>query len=133
MASVTEQRGHARLDIALSVSFVVQRPGGEISERAESISSDISASGIRLMSPKVLEKGSILSLEIQLPDDHAEPILAEGEVVWQNKISEFSYETGAVLTHMQDQDKKRFMGFVFDQLSRFVGAAPAEDSRRSLH
>ncbi len=116
-----EQRKHARLDIALAVSYAIQREGGEASEMAETLSSDISASGIRLMTPVPLDNGSLLSLEINLPNVESPPICAKGEVVWQSKISEYSYETGTVIKHMDEQDKMRLMGFVFDQLSRLVG------------
>jgi c-di-GMP-binding flagellar brake protein YcgR len=124
--SSKDQRRHARLDIALSVNYAIQQQaGGEASEMAETLSSDISASGLRLMTVAPLENGSILNLEIALPEDApqaAEPIKAQGEVVWQNKISDFSYETGTVIKHMDEQDKKRLMSFVFDQMSRLVGA-----------
>ena len=124
--SSKDQRRHARLDIALSVNYAIQQQsGGEASEMAETLSSDISASGLRLMTVAPLENGSILNLEIALPEDapqSAEPIKAQGEVVWQNKISDFSYETGTVIKHMDEQDKKRLMSFVFDQMSRLVGA-----------
>lgn len=122
--SSKDQRRHARLDIALAVNYAIQQAGGEPSEMAETLSSDISASGLRLMTVAPLENGSILNLEITLPEDWpgaGDPIRALGEVVWQNKISDFSFETGAVIKHMEETDKKRLMSFVFDQMSRLVG------------
>ena len=132
-----DQRRHARLDIALSVNYAIREagPDGTIkaSEMAETLSSDISASGLRLMTVAPLENGSILNLEIALPEDWpnpaksvSEPIRAQGEVVWQNKISDYSYETGTVIKHMEESDKKRLMSFVFDQMSRLVGAFTAD-------
>lgn len=124
-ASSKDQRRHARLDIALAVNYAIDQAGGEASEMAETLSSDISASGLRLMTVAPLENGSILNLEITLPEewpDAGDPIKAQGEVVWQNKISDFSYETGTVIKHMEERDKKRLMSFVFDQMSRLVGA-----------
>jgi c-di-GMP-binding flagellar brake protein YcgR len=123
--SSKDQRRHARLDIALAVNYAIQQSGGEASEMAETLSSDISASGLRLMTVAPLENGSLLNLEITLPEDWptaGDPIRAHGEVVWQNKISDFSYETGTVIKHMDEADKKRLMSFVFDQMSRLVGA-----------
>lgn len=120
-----QRRRHARLDIALAVNYAIQQAGGETSEMAETLSSDISASGLRLMTVAPLENGSLLNLEITLPEEWpeaSEPIKAQGEVVWQSKISDFSYETGAVIKHMNELDKKRLMSFVFDQMSRLVGA-----------
>lgn len=126
--SSKDQRRHARLDIALAVNYAIQQSGPdgvvEASEMAETLSSDISASGLRLMTVAPLENGSILNLEITLPEEWpgaGDPIRAKGEVVWQNKISDYSYETGAVIKHMEENDKKRLMSFVFDQMSRLVG------------
>ena len=123
MGQPAEKRRCARLDMALSVSFAVESPGGKVSPMAEALSSDISAGGLRLMTPQPLQNGSLLNLEIQLPDDNIEPIRACGEVVWQNKLSDFSYETGTLIKSMDEIDKRRFMGFVFDQMSRLVGSS----------
>ena len=117
-----DQRRHARLDIALSVSYAIHEEGSAASDMAETLSSDISATGLRLMTVAPLENGAILNLEIALPDQEGEPIRATGEVVWQSKISDYSYETGAVIKHMEERDKARLMGFVFDQMSRLVGS-----------
>lgn len=127
-----EQRRHARLDIALAVNYAIQHHEGvEASEMAETLSSDISASGLRLMTVAALENGSILNLEISLPQEGVEPIRAKGEVVWQNKISDYSYETGTVIKHMDEQDKMRLMGFVFDQMARLVGSFGPQGSNGS--
>ncbi len=116
-----EQRKHARLDIALAVSYAIKDHRGEPSEMAETLSSDISASGLRLMTVAPLENGATINLEITLPEENVAPIRAIGEVVWQNKISDYSYETGTVIRHMDDQDKMRLMSFVFDQMAKLVG------------
>lgn len=116
-----DKRKYARLDIALTVSYAVEASSGKISEYAEALSSDISAGGLRLMTPTALETGSRLDLEIFLGDDPEKRVHAKGEVVWQNKISNTSFETGIFLNHMETDEKKKLMGFVFDQMSRAVG------------
>lgn len=115
------RRKYARLDIALTVSYAVEDVAGKISEYAEAVSSDISAGGLRLMTPTPLATGSHLDLEVFLGDDVANKINAKGEVVWQNKISDTSYETGVLINHMDNEAKKKLMSFVFDQMSRLVG------------
>ena len=115
-----ERRRYARLDIALSVSYAVLNSSTDENELNEAWSSDISAGGLRMMTPTSLENGNQLDLEIFVEDD-TKPIHADAEVVWQNKISDTCYETGAIIRYMPENDKKRFMGFVFDQMSRFVG------------
>lgn len=116
-----ERRRSARLDIALSVNYMVRDSSGEVTEMAEAMSSDISATGLRLMTPTPMRNGSTLDLEITIEGQQGEPVRASCEVVWQNQISETSYEIGAIIRHIGDQDKKRFLEFVFDQMTQLVG------------
>ena len=116
-----DRRKYARLDIALTVSYAMESSSGKISEYAEAVSSDISAGGLRLMTPTALEVGAHLDLEIFLGEDPENKIHSKGEVMWQTKISNTSYETGVFLSHMDIDDKKKLLGFVFDQMSRLVG------------
>lgn len=125
IGTIPNKRRFARLDIALSVNYLVRNENGEPSEMAEAMSSDISAGGFRLMTPRALRVGSTLDLEVSIEGDRSEPIQVVGEVVWQNYVSDASYETGIVIRHMLDKDKQRFMSFVFDQMSRLMGV-PAQ-------
>lgn len=121
MPNANNRRKYARLDIALTVSYAVEDVTGKISDYAEAVSSDISAGGLRLMTPAPLENGMRLDLEIFLGDAPEKKIGAKGEVVWQNKISDTSYETGVTIHYMDNDSKKLFMEFVFDQMARLVG------------
>ena len=116
-----ERRKFARLDLALTVSYKVsgQSAGHPIDPR-EAVSSDVSLGGLRLMAPTRLENGTLLDLEILLGEDENSPLSAEGEVMWQSRISDVSYETGVQIRNMPNSDKKRFMEFVFDQMSKVV-------------
>lgn len=116
-----DQRKYARLDIALSVSYSLRNAGGTVSEIADAMASDISAGGLRLMTADPLRAGDIIDLEITITGQDGAPIQASGEVVWQNQITERSFEIGAVIKYMDDANKRRFMAFVFDQMSRVVG------------
>ncbi len=120
---IQNKRRYARLDIALSVSYAIKVPGGQTSELAEAMSSDISAGGLRLMTPGPLKAGDILDLEITISGNESEPIMASGEVVWQTRISDTSYETGTIIKYIKETDKQRFMAFVFDQMSRLMGSS----------
>ena len=116
-----ERRKFARLDLALTVSYrVAGEAGGLPLDPREAISSDVSLGGLRLMTPTALKNGTLLDLEIVLGDDEGNPVNASGEVVWQNKISETSFETGVMIKGMPGDDKGRFMQFVFDQMSKVV-------------
>lgn len=121
MDGTLERRKYARLDLALTVSY---RETGRVIEKPfdprEAVSSDLSMGGIRLMTPTHLENGAILDLEIILGEEGVSPISAEGEVIWQNRLASFSFETGVMIRSMPMTDKKRFMEFVFDQMAKLV-------------
>lgn len=122
----SEKRRFARLDIALSVSYAVRGSNGELSELADAMSSDISAGGLRLMTPSALKAGDLLDIEITIGEDTTLKIPASAEVVWQTQITDTSYETGAIIRYMCEADKQRFMSFVFDQMSRVMGGVITE-------
>lgn len=118
--SGAERRKFARLDLALTVSYAVTDPSGKLMDPREALSTDISVGGLRLMTPTPLERGAELALEIFLGEEDDRPIRATGEVVWQSKISATSFETGVTIKEMPGDDKKRFMSFVFDQLTKVL-------------
>lgn len=120
--SADNRRKYARLDLALSVSYTIQDPHGPNHDPRDALSSDISMGGIRLMTPSALETGALLDLNITLEGHEDEPILATGEVVWQRKLANTSFETGVILKNMPEADRSRFMQFVFDQMSKIVTA-----------
>ncbi len=118
--SGSERRKFARLDLALTVSYRIIGQSEMAPDPREGISSDVSIGGLRLMTPTALANGTMLALDIVLGDDEGDPITAEGEVVWQSKITNTSYETGVMIKNMPDVDKNRFMSFVFDQMAKVV-------------
>lgn len=121
MVQGVERRKFARLDLALTISYRVSgHSAGRPTDPRDAISSDISMGGVRLMTPTRLDNGTMLELEIFLGDDASNPVRANGEVVWQNKISNTSYETGVMIKGMPGDDKSRFMQFVFDQMAKVV-------------
>ena len=117
-----ERRKFARLDLALTIGYriVGSKPQAVNEDPLEGLSSDVSLGGLRLMTPTPLDNGTQLELTIALSEDH-ESIKAQGEVVWQTKLSATSFETGVLIKGMSVDDRSRFMSFVFDQMSK-VGA-----------
>ncbi|MBI2342919.1 MAG: PilZ domain-containing protein [Deltaproteobacteria bacterium] len=118
----SEKRKFARLDLALSVSYVPLGAHQPPQDPREALSSDISQGGLRLMTPTALPVGTELELQITLEGNEHAPIVATGEVVWQNKLSPTSFETGVTIQTMPTADRSRFMQFVFDQMSKLVGS-----------
>ncbi len=123
--SADEKRKFARLDLALSVSYAVRDGGRIVHDPREALSSDISEGGLRLMTPTALAVGTEVDLIITLEGNAQHPIHAVGEVVWQQKHSAMSFETGVTIREMPQTDRSRFMQFVFDQMSKIVGV-PAQ-------
>ncbi len=121
MVQGQERRKYARLDLALTISY--RETGehvGKMQNLREALSSDISEGGFRLMTPGKLSNGTLLQLGIILGDDDNDQISATGEVVWQSKVSDNSFETGVMIKEMPNEDKSRFMQYVFDQMSRVL-------------
>lgn len=116
----SNRRKYARLDLALTVSYAPIDSSGVPVDPREALSSDLSAGGLRLMMPTASEMGAQLDLMIYLEGQDDKPVHATGEVLWQNKISTTSYETGVAIRTMPDPDKRRFMEFVFDQMTKVV-------------
>ena len=78
--------------MALTISYRVKgESASQPVDPREAISSDISMGGVRLMTPTALDNGTMLDLEIFLGEDESNPVRAEGEVMWQNKISNTNY------------------------------------------
>ncbi len=120
MSDLDNRRRFARLDLALSVSYSIKGSSETVQNPREALSSDISAGGVRLMTPHSMKPGDLLDLIIELEGNDGDPLQAVGEVVWQNKISNTSYETGVTITEMPTSDRSRFMQFVFDQMSKII-------------
>jgi c-di-GMP-binding flagellar brake protein YcgR len=117
----SERRKYARLDLALTMSYrVIGQVEVPPADPREALSSDVSLGGIRLMTPAPLANGTMLALEILLGEEETNPIRAEGEVMWQQKISSTSFETGVMIKGMGMADRSRFMQFVFDQMAKMV-------------
>lgn len=114
------RRKYARLDLALSVSYRVQGESGVFHDPRETLSSDVSVGGLRLMTPAPLANGTILDLQITLEGSEEEPLTATGEVAWQSQLGPNSFETGVLIQEMPNADKSRFMQFVFDQMAKLV-------------
>lgn len=127
MISASEKRKFARLDLALSVSYAVRDGGRIVHDPREALSSDISEGGLRLMTPTALSIGTEVDLIIALEGASDQPLHAVGEVVWQQKHSSLSFETGVTIREMPQGDRSRFMQFVFDQMSKIVGI-PAQSA-----
>lgn len=84
-------------------------------------SMNISLGGIRLIMPELLDKGTRLDLKISLIGEEKKPIRINGQVMWQKRISNHSYDTGIQIEELPDEEKERFTKFVFRQMYQRIG------------
>ena len=109
-----ERRKFVRLDTRLPVSYQVMR--GPASKG--SLSSDISGGGVCLFLSEPLKPGTILSVEVTLPEQ-ARRIAFTGEVIWCEQYEvigktqrERSVEAGVKFIQIEPPDQQAIMRHV---------------------
>lgn len=107
-----EQRQFVRLDTRLGVTYQVA--GSPVS----SVTKDISAGGICVFLNDVLQPGTSLRIEIQLPE-RPQPIAFIGEVAWCDSYEivgrgqrERSIEAGIKFSQIDPQDRQTILQHV---------------------
>ena len=85
----------------------------ERSVQIQSISRDLSVSGIRFPALEQIRGGALLELTIELSPDQP-PIHAQGEVKWLREFSRIGkpqFEVGVAFTDMADADRQRLSAY----------------------
>lgn len=110
-----ERRRYIRLDTRLRITYrILPSPAPTISETL-----DIGGGGIRIFLNEPMNVGTLLELEIFLPEDN-KPIRCRGKVVW---IEEFSIyqgtkeerkelEAGVEFTNIAPEDRDHIIKYV---------------------
>lgn len=107
-----ERRKFKRFDAYMSVKY-------KISAQEEingiSLSKDLSREGLKINSATLLEKGTILDMEITLPDD-PRPIHTSGKVMWSrpSEGENQGYDQGVRIVKMDPVDKFRVLDFAYN-------------------
>lgn len=121
-----DKRKHPRIKVTIPVQFKVINETDEALVALEEKkillsgrSKDISAEGLFLISDRFLEKGDILKLEVDLPDEH-KPVRAFSEVIWvsDHGLSEGKHGAGIYFMALRDEDADSIGRFVANTLKQ---------------
>ena len=88
---------------------------GELEFRGVSLSKDLSREGLKMNSNLELKEGTVLDLEINIPDD-AKPVHTAAKVMWSH-ISEGEnqgYDQGLRFLMMDPVDKFRVLDYAYN-------------------
>ena len=107
-----ERRKFKRFDAYMSVKFEV--PGGE-SGQGITLSKDLSREGIKVNSNAALKEGTLLDLEINIPDD-PKPVHTTGKVMWSRPSEghQQGYDQGVRFVMMDPVDKFRVLDYAYN-------------------
>ena len=112
-----ERRKFVRIERPVIVKYTTL---DEVCSEDQIVSSDISEAGVRFTVYERLAKGTMLNIELHLPFDSM-PVLAEGSVVWINKVKEEPikvFEVGVVFLEIGEWDLKRFKGYINNEIKK---------------
>lgn len=107
-----ERRKFKRFDTYMSVRF----KDHEASKvKGISLSCDLSREGLKLNSDLDIERGTVLDLEIDIPDD-PKPVVSTAEVVWSRRAKEGdrSFEQGIRFLQIDPVDKFRVLDYAYN-------------------
>jgi c-di-GMP-binding flagellar brake protein YcgR len=125
-----ERRNYVRVDLETKVNFRVRRPKGSkaASEKVVAVSRNVSVEGICFTSPVRLKEGTLLDLEIFVPNS-PKPLNIKGEVRWSQPFKKEAdtkklYNTGVRLVTIEKNDEGKFILFVsnkmIERLARYL-------------
>ena len=107
-----ERRKFKRFDAYMSVKF--QTPDdGDL--KGISLSKDLSRDGLKMNSNKDLKVGTLLDLEIDIPDD-PKPIHTTGKVMWSrpSESRNQGFDQGVRFLMMDPVDKFRVLDYAYN-------------------
>lgn len=112
-----QRRKFARVPVSWQVRMSILRVGSSIPDQPTSgllslMAKDISLGGMRLFSAKPISRGSLLSLEMQMP---GRAIPSVGEVVRCQKTPGGSHEIGVSFLKLTEKDAERLRQFIYEQ------------------
>ena len=107
-----ERRKFKRFDAFVNVQCHSRTPK-EINVSA--LSKDLSREGIKLASDQPFHAGTLLDLEIRLPDE-SQPVKSTGKVMWSKSGGENSddVESGLCFVNIDPVDKFRILDYAYN-------------------
>ncbi|OGW87227.1 MAG: hypothetical protein A3C35_06975 [Omnitrophica bacterium RIFCSPHIGHO2_02_FULL_46_11] len=108
-----ERRKFKRFDAYMNVQFRTQHQKASQNE-ASGLSRDVSREGIKISTDKSLPEGSLVELEIRLPDE-TRPIRTTGKVMWARPGSEEGgFDLGVCFLLIDPIDKFRALDYAYN-------------------
>ena len=107
-----ERRKFKRFDAYMNVQFRSQE---EKAKEISGLSRDVSREGIKISTDRELQTGSLVDMEIQLPDD-AKPVRSTGKIMWSKsaKAEENSFDSGVSFLLIDPVDKFRTLDYAYN-------------------
>ena len=107
-----ERRKFKRFDAFMNVQFRSQE--ARVGE-ATGLSKDLSREGIKVSTDRPLAAGSLVDLEIQLPDE-TRPVRTTGKVMWSKSATseDSGYESGVCFLLIDPVDKFRVLDYAYN-------------------
>ena len=110
-----ERRKFKRFDAYMNVQF--RSPESKTHESKNEISGlskDLSRDGIKVSTDSPLQAGSLVDLEIRLPDE-SRPVRTTGKVMWSKQAEEEnSFESGVCFLLIDPVDKFRVLDYAYN-------------------
>ena len=109
---IKERRKFKRFDAFMNVQYRTQ--DGKSGEGV-GLSKDLSREGLKINTDRALNAGSLVDLEIQLPDE-TRPIHTTGKVMWsvQGGSEAGNYESGVCFLLIDPLDKFRILDYAYN-------------------
>jgi len=107
-----ERRKFKRFDAYMSVRFQLSDSEGF---KGIALSRDLSREGLKVNSPMRIAEGSVLDLELDIPDD-PKPVRTTGKIVWSqaSQGQDQGYDTGIRFVMMDPVDKFRVLDYAYN-------------------
>ena len=105
-----ERRKFKRFDAYMNVQYRSQE-SNKASE-GSGLSKDLSREGIKVNTDHALQAGSLVDLEIRLPDDNR-PVKTTGKVMW-SKPADGGFESGVSFLLIDPVDKFRVLDYAYN-------------------
>jgi c-di-GMP-binding flagellar brake protein YcgR len=107
-----ERRKFKRFDAYMSVKYQV--PGQE-ETKGISLSKDLSREGLKINSNSNMKEGTVLDLEINIPDD-PKPVHTSGKVMWSHPSEgrNQGFDQGVRFVMMDPVDKFRVLDYAYN-------------------
>lgn len=108
---MTERRKFLRFATEMRMEYMVSQRN-EIN--GVTCIKDLSREGMRCLTPRQFEKGTMLDMKFLLPDD-AKPVYLTGEVVWTDKSDEkdSGYMMGIKFSKIDTLDRVRLLDYAY--------------------